>query len=314
MKTLILGKQDISSIINMKKCIDLCEKAFVLTTEGKVNHHPRTWLGSNYGGLLGTAYVEGEDYLTLKLLTKGVQVILLVDYTEGVSVLMDGGLITDLRTGAGGAISARYLAKEGAETVGVLGSGSVATFALQALCEEFDVRLAKVYSRTRANREKYAQTMGKALGIDVIAAPTSKEVVRDMDIIVTATKAVKPVLIDEDVSEGAHICALGNPPEVDPRLFLRCKIYLELNSQSKREGKLSNAIRAGVISENAVFPELGEVILGKTEGRTSPRDITLFDCQGLIAQDAVSAWEAYSELKKQGRGIWVDMDIGQGAP
>jgi ornithine cyclodeaminase/alanine dehydrogenase-like protein (mu-crystallin family) len=309
MKTLILSKKDISSIINMKKCIELCERAFVLTTEGGVTNYPRTWLESSYGGLLGAAYLEGEDYLTLKLLTKGTEIILIVDYKEGISVLMEGGLITDLRTGAGGAISARYLAKEGAENVGVLGSGRVATYALQALCEELELNEVKVYSRTQANREKYAETMSKTLGINVVAVPNSKEAVKDMDIIVTATKAVESILMDKEVSEGAHICALGNPPEIDPKLFLRSKVYLELNSQSKREGKLSNAIRAGVISDDTVFPELGEVILGRIEGRTDPRDITLFDSQGLIAQDAVSAWEAYSELKKQGVGIWVDMDI-----
>ena len=312
MKTLILEKNDVSEVMNMKKCIDICEKAFALTSEGKVINFPRSWLRSDYGGLLGTAFVKEPGYLALKLLTRGVQIILLVDYTKGVLVLMDGSIITDLRTGAAGAVSAKYLAKKNSEIVGILGSGNVARNALWALCETIQIKSAKIFSRTRENRDRYAKEMGEKLGIEIAAVSSPAEAVEDADIIITATKAEQPVLLDENVPEGAHISALGNQPEVDPKIFLRAKVFTEFLEQSKLEGKLSYAIKAGVVDENVVFPDLGDVILGRKPGRTSPEDITLFDSQGLTAHDAVPAWEVYSQLSERGKGKWLDLDFGGG--
>jgi len=312
MKTLILEKSDISKIIKMKNCIDMCDEAFTMTTKGKIIQYPRNWLKPGRGGLLGTAYVTEPGYFILKLLTNGVQIILLVDYQRGTFVLMDGSLITDLRTGAGGAVSVRYLANENSETVGVLGSGNVAKHALWAICEEKEISYAKVFSRTETNRDRFVKEMEKMLGIKMSAVSSVDDAVRDVDIIVTATKATEPVLLEEHLQKGVHICALGNPPEIDPKIFLTAKVYLESLEQSRREGKLSNAIRAGLINGDAVFPELGEVILGISEGRTSREDITMFDCQGLTAQDAIPAWRAYTQMLEMGKGKWLDLEFGPG--
>lgn len=309
MRTLLLGRPEVSEALNMKKCIDLCEKAFVLASEGRVQSFPRIWLRSEFGGLLGTAAVKEPGYLALKLLTRGVQVILLVDYTKNNFVLMDGSLITGLRTGAAGALSAKYLARKGSKTVGVLGTGFVARHALWALCETMKIESAKVYSRSSDNRARYVKEMGDKLGIQIDAVTSPAEAVRDTDIIVTGTKADKPILRYEDVSPGAHIAAMGNQPEVDPNLFMRANVFTELLAQSKLEGKLSYAIKSGVVDENVVFPELGDVITGKKPGRTSPNEITLYDSQGLVAHDAVCAWEAYSQLSDRGKGQWVDLDF-----
>jgi ornithine cyclodeaminase/alanine dehydrogenase-like protein (mu-crystallin family) len=227
---------------------------------------------------------------------------------------MDGSIITDLRTGAGGAVSAKYLANEDSNAVGVLGSGNVASHGLWAVCEIMGVSAARVYSTTRSNREEFAEKMGKRLGIDVTAVSSTKDAVRDSDIVITATKADRPVLLEEHVQEGMHICALGNPPEIDPKVFLKTKVFTELLEQSAREGKLSYAIKAGVVKEDVAYPELGNVMLGREPGRTHRRDITLFDCQGLIAQDAVPAWEMYTQVARSGRGKWLDLNMGGGLP
>ena len=137
---------------------------------------------------------------------------------------------------------------------------------------------------------------------------------RDTDIIVTGTKADEPVLRYGDVSAGAHIAAMGNQPEVDPNIFLRASVFTELLAQSRLEGKLSYAIKAGVVDENVVFPELGDVITGKKIGRRSPDEVTLYDSQGLVAHDAVCAWEAYTQLSERGKGRWVDLDFQKEFP
>jgi ornithine cyclodeaminase/alanine dehydrogenase-like protein (mu-crystallin family) len=314
MRTLLLGKQEVSEALNMKKCIDLCEKAYVLASEGHVQSFPRIWLRSEYGGLLGTAVVKEPGYLALKLLTRGVQVVLLVDYTKNNIVLMDGSFITGLRTGAAGVLSAKYLARKDSKTVGVLETGFVARHVLWALCETMKIESVKAYSRSSENRARYVKEMGEKLAVQINAAPSPAEAVKDADIIITGTKADKPVLQYEDVPPGAHIAAMGNQPEVDPKIFLRANVFTELLAQSKLEGKLSYAIKTGVIDESVVFPDLGDVITGKKPGRISPAEITLYDSQGLAAHDAVCAWEAYSQLSERGKGQWVDLDFQKEFP
>jgi len=322
MKTLILERGEISEAIDMKKCIDLCEMAFALTSEGKINYPPRIWLNHTHassitppiGGFLGTAFVNEPGYLALKLLTKGIQVIFLFDYTKNIFVLMDGSIITDLRTAAGAAVSVRHIAQKNSSHIGILGSGNVARHTLWALCEELPIEVVKVYSHTRENREKYAKEMSQKLQLEVLAKSSAIKAVKDAQVIITATTANEKILLDEYVPDGAHICALGNPEEIDPRIFLRAKVFTELLEQSKREGKLSNAIKTGIIDEFTNFPELGDVILGLEKGRTTKEEVTLFDSQGLIAQDAVVAWEVYSKLYKEGKGKIMNLDIVGGLP
>lgn len=309
MRTLLLGKQDVSEVLDMRTCIDICERAYVAMSEGRVLSFPRIWLRSEFGGLLGTAVVRDPGYLALKLLTKGVQVVILVDYAKNCLVMMDGSLITGLRTGAAAALSAKYLAKKDSRTVGVLGTGFVARHALWALSETMKIESVKAYSRSPKNRARFASEMGEKLDITVKDADSASEATRDADIIITGTRAEEPVLLSEYVPTGAHIAAMGNQPEVDPRICLRAKVFTELLQQSRLEGKLSYAIKSGVVKGDVILPNLSDVIAGKTKGRTSSEDITLYDSQGLAAHDAFCAWEAYTGLSEKGRGQWVEMDL-----
>jgi alanine dehydrogenase len=311
LRTLLLGKKDVSDVLDMRRCIGICEKAYVALSEGSVISFPRIWLKSEFGGLLQTCVVRDPGYLAVKLLTRGVQTITLVDYAKGCMVVMDGSHITGLRTGAAAALSAKYLARGDSRTVGVLGTGFVARHSLWAMTETMKVESAKAYSRSPENRARFSHEMGERLGIEVHSAPSAADAVRDADIIVTATSAEEPVLLDEDVPPGAHIGAMGIQPEVDPRLFTHSRVFAELLTQSRVEGKLSNAIKAGAIGGNIVFPELGDVVAGKLKGRTSPYELTLYDSQGLAAHDAYCAWDAYTCLSEKGSGKWVDMDISR---
>jgi ornithine cyclodeaminase/alanine dehydrogenase-like protein (mu-crystallin family) len=293
MKFITIEKPEISNLIKMGNCIEMCEKAYALTTERKFINFPRIWLKSDHGGLLGVTYAKEPGYLCLKLLSNGFRFICLLDYGKETFVLMDGGWITDIRTGAGAAVSAKYLARKDSKNVGVIGTGNVARHALWAICEEKKIEYAKAYSRNKKNRDSFETEMHDKLGICIDSVSSVKEAVNNVDIVITATKAIEPVLKEEHIQEGMHICALGNQPEVDPNIFLKSKVFLESLEQSKIEGKLSYAISSGKLDSKVNFPELGEVILGKHPGRETRSEITLFDCQGLIAQDAIPAWEAY---------------------
>jgi len=296
-------------VLDMGTCIGVCERAYASMSGGRMLSFPRIWLRSEYGGLLGSAVVRDPGYLALKLLTRGVQVVLLVDYGRGCVVVMDGSHITGLRTGAAAALSAKYLARGDSRIVGVLGTGFVARHTLWAMCETMRVETARAYSRSAENRARFAGEMGDRLGIEVVEAPSAAEALRGADIVITGTRAEAPVLLDGDVPPGAHIAAMGNQPEVDPRIFLRAGVFTELLAQSRLEGKLSYAIKSGAVRGDADFPELGDVVAGKRSGRTSGEEVTLYDSQGLAAHDAACAWEAYTRLTEMGRGKWVDMDL-----
>jgi ornithine cyclodeaminase/alanine dehydrogenase-like protein (mu-crystallin family) len=135
--------------------------------------------------------------------------------------------------------------------------------------------------------------------------------VRAADIVVTATPSREPLVKSEWVSEGKHISAVGadsaGKQELDSAIYNRARIVCDSVEQCLEFGEVNNAHRAGLLDVDRIVGEIGEVILGSKEGRTSEEDITLFDSTGMGIQDAAAAKLIYETAVSKGLGTWVDL-------
>ncbi|KAG7491849.1 hypothetical protein MATL_G00007910 [Megalops atlanticus] len=258
-----------------------------------------------YNGFLGImpAYVAHEDILATKMvsfyqrdkdsvLPAHQATVLLFDPERGnVTAVMDGTVITEKRTAAVSAISAKLLMPASAEVLCILGSGPQAVSHYEVFTEMFSFREIRVWSRRRERAEQFAS----ALQGPVTVYSSVKDAVVGADVIITVTMATEPVLLGEWVKPGAHVAAVGacrpNWRELDDALMREAVVYVD-----SREGA---AAESGdiILSGASVFAELGEVING-----TKPAErekTTVFKSLGMGIQDAVSAKLVFDQWKSQ---------------
>lgn len=195
--------------------------------------------------------------------------------------------LTDLRTGASGAIATKYLAGKRSVTVGLVGTGRQATAQLEAISREIEVTGVRVWSRKEESAENFAKKYSR-FDCRTGALPF----VCDSDVIVTTTPSRTPVVKDEWVHEGTHINAIGadapGKEELEPLILKRAMVIVDDPVQAVHSGEINVPIREGKFSPEEISGTLGEVVLGRIK-RTSSDQITLFDSTGLAIQDLAIA-------------------------
>ena len=208
--------------------------------------------------------------------------ILLFDPASGTPMaMMDGRLITEMRTAAVSAVATRYLARPDANVLAILGSGVQAGSHLEALRLVRDLAEVRVWSPR--NAAAFAERHG------VRAAASVPEAVRDADLIVVATSARTPVLRGEWLSPGAHVNAVGacRPDwrELDDDLVRSARLYVESREAATRE--------SGDVMAGTVVAEIGELVASAAPGRQTEDEVTLFKSVGVAAEDIVAAALVY---------------------
>lgn len=224
------------------------------------------------------------------------------------AVLLDNGYLTDLRTGAAGAVAARYLAKKSVETVGVIGAGSQARYQMVALKQERPYKRILVYSLAGVN--KYINEMKELLGVEVIPMDSVESVVRNSEIVVTTTPTKKPFLKSTYLHPGLHITAMGSDSgekqELFPETLARADLVVcDRKSQAFRLGECHHAIDKGIFSSMDDVIELGEITSGVHPGRINDNQITICDLTGTGMQDTIIATLAYQVAIDQGFGLKI---------
>ena len=217
--------------------------------------------------------------------------------------MADGRYITEARTAAVSAVSARHLARADASVLAMIGSGVQAHSHLEALPLVRDFHEIRVWSPTRARLEAFvSRTAGRAR-----AAASAEEAVRGADVIVLATNSATPVIEDAWVAPGAHVIAVGacipTQHEVPPALMARSRIVVDSRAAALVES--GDLILSH--SQQRIHAELGEIAAGTKPGRTNGEQITLFKSLGLAIEDLVSAGLAYRRALAAGRGIQVPL-------
>jgi alanine dehydrogenase len=327
LKVLLLSRKEVEGLISMREAIEAVEKAFRAKGLGRVQMPPKSYVYfKNYDGdfRVMPAYLEEMGAAGVKIvnahprnpkehgLPTVMAVIVLIDPKTGVPLaIMDGTWITNLRTGAGGAVAAKYLAREDSKTVAMIGAGVQAETQLLALNEVLDIEEIRVNDLSQEKAERYCKKMGKKLGIDAKVMADTKKAVEGADVIVTTTPSRKPILMNDYISEGVHINAIGadapGKQELDPGILLRAKVVVDDIGQAVHGGEINVPISKGNITLAEIYAELGEIVTKKKPGRTSHDEITVFDSTGLAVQDIATDWVVYRKAKRMGKGREVEL-------
>jgi ornithine cyclodeaminase/alanine dehydrogenase-like protein (mu-crystallin family) len=206
------------------------------------------------------------------------------------ATLYDGGWLTDLRTGAAGALAADLLARPDATRVAVLGAGAQARFQLEGLLDVRQVGSVAVWNRTRARADAFAASVEEELNLPVTVADDVRSAVADADIVVTTTASRTPLLSADWLAPGTHVTAMGSDfpdkRELAADVLAAAGVVVaDRVDVCARVGEVHHGLTDGVLDRASVV-ELADLVTGRATGRTGPDQITVADQCGLGAYDA----------------------------
>lgn len=222
--------------------------------------------------------------------------------------ICDGSYHTVMRTGSAAAVSAKWLARENSKILAIVGAGNMAEGVLATCNEVFAWEDVRIWSRSQKTLDHFVVTQQPKYAKFKIRASTDvEEVVRGADVVVTVTPARGPLVKDEWIGPGTHIAALGadkgGDQELEAKILQRARIFVDDIRQCRTDGEINVPLSRGIIKEQDVVGEIGEVIVGKKQGRTSDKDITLFDSTGIALQDSATIPLEYERAVAAGVGI-----------
>ncbi len=223
--------------------------------------------------------------------------ILLMDARNAqVLATLDSPSVTAIRTGAVSGLATKLLAREGVETVGVVGSGQQAETQLEAVCAVRPIRSVNVYSRSFPNAQRFAFDMSKKLGIEVKPKQDRKEALCDAGVVIVATNSAVPVVSWSEIPPGAHVNSIGTLPErreLDVETVCNSGLYVDSKEGVLKEaGDIMYAISSGRISASHIKGDLSDLVLGRVGGRNKDSDptlVTLFKSVGFALQDVYAS-------------------------
>ena len=205
---------------------------------------------------------------------------------QPIAILQDEAYLTDVRTAVAGAICAKYISPKKVDGIGIVGTGVQAKMQLEYLKDIIDCRKAIVWGRSEASLQKYLADM-KDSEFDITITQNIDNVIDGCQLIVTCTPAETPLI--NRVNPGTHITAMGSDTlskqELDSSILLEADLVVaDSKSQCEIRGEIHQAIKSDRFSMDTVV-ELGEIINGDKEGRTSEKQITVADLTGVAVQD-----------------------------
>lgn len=321
-----MDADDLASACPMDECIEEISRSFALQAEGRVQSPLRTRLAAPSGDILvmpslamrrkaeGTVKVVGI-FPQNKGKTPSINaVVLLLDGESGeAKAMMQGGVLTAIRTGAVSGLSCRYLARKDSKKLGVIGAGGQAFQQVNGVVSELGgIKEVKIFSRNPARSKALAERCRRELKVDAQAAKAVDVCVKGSDVLVTATDSKTPVFDGRQVQDGAHVVAIGayrpDSREVDSSLVSRASVFVDsLEAALKEAGDLLIPMGEGLLSKDSIRAELSELVLGRKRGRVSDSEVTLFKSVGLALEDNAAGWMAYRRALKQGLGKWSEL-------
>jgi ornithine cyclodeaminase/alanine dehydrogenase-like protein (mu-crystallin family) len=316
----------------MNVAIEAMRRAFAALSDGRAEVPLRPHLAvPEHGGvcLVMPALVDGDEHghsLAVKVVSlfegnagRGLAriqaAVLAIDPQTGqAAALLEGAMLTAIRTGAAAGAATDLLARPDAQTAAVIGAGVQARTQLEAVCSVRPIRTAWVYDpRTEAAESLVGSIAGQgSVPADLRVAATPREAVAEADVISTVTTSAEPVFDDADLKPGAHVNALGSYQphvrEIPPETVVRALVVVDSREAALTEtGDLIGPIEEGLITADHVRAELGELLLGRAAGRTRPEQLTLFEAVGVAVQDAVAANVALERAGQLGLGQHVPL-------
>ena len=246
-------------------------------------------------------YIRGDDTFVVKIASGFYQnprhglpsnsgLMLVFSQRTGLlqTILLDEGYLTDVRTAVAGTIAAKYLAPSEIEAIGVFGTGIQARLQVLQLRTLTGCRRVVAWGRSRKSREAYSDALEQE-GFSVVTTGKAEEVTAVCNLIVTATPAAAPLLYADQIRPGTHITAVGSDTpskqELDPAILAKADLVVaDSIPQCLERGEIAKALVAGTLQKNRII-ELGEIVSGRAQGRTTPDQVTVADLTGVAVQD-----------------------------
>lgn len=329
---ILLTEADVRALLTMDDLIGTMEEALADFSRQQVTQPLRTVLEvgprqSFYGVM--PAYLPTRPALGTKLVTvfegnpkRGLPthlatIVLLDPETGGLLALLDGRYITEARTAAVSAVSVRHLSRPDAGVLALIGTGDQARSHLEAIARVRPLRDVRVWSRTAAHARAFAEAMGAQSPAPIRVAADAERAVDGADVIVLVTASREPVLRDDWVADGTHICAVGacrpTHREMDAALVARADLFADSRQAALAEaGDIVLAMREGAIDASHIRGEIGEVVAGTVAGRRDNDRVTIFKSLGLAVEDVAAAHLVYERARAGRRG--VEFGLGSDGP
>ena len=313
-----LCEADVRALLPMHALIDAMEQA-VAAFSAKQAVQPVRTVFPIPGGFFGSmpALLETPPALGAKLVTlcaantaRGLPthlatIVLLDPATGELLAVMDGRYITEARTAAASAVAARYLARQDASHLALIGSGVQARSHLEALTLVRSFKDVRCWSPTPANLQKFVHE--SALN-GVRSCANAREAVEGADVVVLATSSRAPVIQNDWVMPGTCVLAVGAcrpvEREIDPALVARGRLFVDSRAAALEEaGDIVQGIREERFTATHIVAELGEVVATPRLGRRTEDEVTIFKSLGIAVEDVASAHLAYRRARATGRGV-----------
>jgi alanine dehydrogenase len=237
--------------------------------------------------------------------------ILLLDPDTGaLRALLDGRFITESRTAAVSAVSSRLLARNGAASLAIIGSGVQARSHLEALSRVHRLKHVAVWSPNKAHRDRFVASPARdgtePVPYTLKAVDHAGEAIVGADLIVLATSSPTPVLENGWVMPGAHVMSVGacrpTQREMDPELVTRARLFVDSRAAALVEsGDIVLGIQEGRFGALHIVAEIGELLNG-VSGRRTQTEVTVFKSLGLAVEDVMAADLAYRRALERGIG------------
>jgi len=313
-----IDREEVARRLTYEVCIPIVRSAMIAFSRGETRQLLRSIIplaeGRLFGvmpGAMGASAPFGaklisvfpENFALGRQSHQGL-VILFEPETGAPVCVVHAGEITAIRTAAASAVATDALARKDARRLAILGYGEQAATHARAISKVRDLESISVWGRSPQRAQAFAERMQKELAVPVVTAITVEDAVAAADIICTVTAAAEPILKGSWVRPGTHVNLVGSghagPAEVDHDLVVRSRFVAD-----SREGVLAQgaeflrAKAAGLIDDEHIVAEIGQVLAGEIEGRRSTEEITVYKSLGHVVQDLATAWALYSQAEER---------------
>jgi alanine dehydrogenase len=323
-KTLILGRAEMIGLLSPGEYNDCVEQAYRMHGEGRYYMDPKGHIVlDRFPGEWEAmpSYIEEPHAAACKWVSIREKnrerfnlptVFSILIYTEPETgfplAIVDGSYHTVMRTGSAAAVSAKWMARKDSRKLAIVGAGHMAEGALATCNEVFPWSEVRVWSRSRSTLDDFVKRQQPRYdGFEIRPSNSLEEVVRGADVVVTVTPAREPIVKAEWIAPGTHIAAVGadkkGDQELEGSLLTRARIFVDDIRQCRTDGEINVPLSQGLITEDGIAGEIGEVITGRKKGRTSDEEITLFDSTGIALQDSATVPLEYKRAMEKGVGI-----------
>jgi ornithine cyclodeaminase/alanine dehydrogenase-like protein (mu-crystallin family) len=311
-----IAREEVARRLTYDMCIPIVRDAMIAFSRGETRQLLRSIIplaeGRLFGvmpGAMGARAPFGAKLISVfpENFSLGIQshqgLVILFDPENGAPVgVVHAGEITAIRTAAASAVATDALARKDSRRLALLGYGEQAATHARAIGKVRHVESIKIWGRSPDRAHTFAERMQAELALPVAGTATVEQAVSEADIICTVTSSAEPILKGAWVRPGTHLNLVGSshagPVEVDNDLVVRSRFIAD-----SREGVLAQgaeflrAKAAGLINDDHIIAEIGQVLAGEIEGRRSNEEITVYKSLGHVVQDLATAWALYSEAE-----------------